>query len=370
MCPAPSTLPPSTATPPAARPLAEPPPAAPPRDERLAHASWEALGTSVVLRLTDPRALDRARAAVERELEQIDRACSRFRADSEIVRVNAGGGRAVRVSPLLAEALALALRAAELTAGDVDPTVGTALVLAGYDRDWRLLDPPDARPASATARRGEPAPTPAVEVRIESGWRTVALDRDGRSVRVPAGVTLDLGATAKAWAADRAVRAAARTGGCGALVGVGGDIATSGPAPEGGWRIRVTDDHRSETTAPGQTVSIRSGGLATSSTAVRRWSHAGRTMHHIIDPATGAPVPATWRTVSAAAASCADANIATTAAIVRGATAPDWLEELGLPARLVDEDGRVQTVGDWPRVAEEGRVRSAGETPHATERTR
>ena len=128
----------------------------------------------------------------------------------------------------------------------------------------------------------------------------------------------------------------------------------SGPAPAGGWRIRVTDDHRSDPSAPGQTVSIPSGGLATSSTAVRRWSHAGRTMHHIIDPATGEPARATWRTVSAAAASCADANIATTAALVRGAPALDWLAELGLPARLVAEDGRVQVVGDWPAQAMAG----------------
>ncbi len=321
-------------------------------------ANWEALGTDVVLRLTDGGSLQRARAAVERELDAIDRACSRFRTDSEIARVNASPGRAVRVSPLLAEALALALRAADLTKGDVDPTVGSALVLAGYDRDWRLLHPPGDDPLSLTADDRPAFPheppsayPPAVTVKAARGWRTVSLDRDGCSVRVPAGVTLDLGATAKAWAADRAARLAARAGACGALVGIGGDIATEGPPPEGGWRIRVTDDHRADPSAPGQTVSILSGGLATSSTAVRRWSHAGRTMHHIIDPATGVPARGTWRTASAAAASCADANIATTAALIRGDVAPDWLRELGLPARLVAQDGRVRTIGDWPAQA-------------------
>jgi FAD:protein FMN transferase len=132
------------------------------------------------------------------------------------------------------------------------------------------------------------------------------------------------------------------------LVGIGGDIATAGDAPRGGWRIRVTDDHRSGLRAPGQTVSIRSGGLATSSTTVRRWSQQGTVKHHIIDPRSGASVRALWRTASVAAASCAEANIATTAAIVKGREAPAWLAGLGLPARLVDAAGAVVLLGDWP----------------------
>jgi thiamine biosynthesis lipoprotein ApbE len=344
--------------------VAPPPPSAPPfARQRFADASWEALGTRVVLRLTDPRALARARTAVEHELDAIDRACSRFRPDSEIARVNTGAGRAMRVSPLLAEALALALRAAALTDGDVDPTVGSALVLNGYDRDWRLLEQPnpsppahgprpearpDERPRSGRPSLPEPCPTPTIVARAVCGWRNVMLDRDALTVRVPAGFTIDLGATAKAWVADRAASAAALAGGCGALLGVGGDIAVAGPAPAPGWAVHVTDDHRSDHHAPGQTIIIRSGGLATSSIAVRRWRHAGQTMHHIIDPVTGAPVRGTWRTVSVAAASCADANIATTSALVRAGAAPAWLVRLGVPARLVSRAGRVYAIGGWP----------------------
>jgi FAD:protein FMN transferase len=110
----------------------------------------------------------------------------------------------------------------------------------------------------------------------------------------------------------------------------------------------VTDDHRSDATSPGQTVSIRSGALATSSTTVRRWSHEGRTMHHILDPSTGRPAKTCWRTVSVAAESCAHANIACTASLVRGRAALDWLIELELPARLQDQDGSVTTIGRWP----------------------
>lgn len=303
----------------------------------LAGARWEALGSTVVLRLTDAGALAQARDRVEHELAAIDRACSRFRADSELSRVNARAGRRVSVSPLLVAALELALGAAGATDGAVDPTVGRALELAGYDRDWSLL------PSAC----GEPE-TPAITVRRRSGWQTVELDAACCEVCIPAGVRLDLGATAKAWAADRAASAAFADTACGVLVSLGGDVATAGPAPEDGWAIRVTDDHRSGPAAAGQTITIRGGGLATSSTAVRRWSHAGHTMHHVIDPATGVPASTPWRTVSVAAADCAQANIAATAALLRSDAAPAWLEDRGLPARLQPWQGPATTVGNWP----------------------
>jgi thiamine biosynthesis lipoprotein ApbE len=332
-------------------------------DRALATARWEALGSSVVLRLSAPAALGTARAMVARELDAIDRACSRFRPDSELARVNAhASGRPVEVAPLLIEALAVALRAAELTDGAVDPTVGAALVLAGYDRDWHLLaaqgDEPNT-PLPSTTRAdfgGGPATSagiacterPVVRASPRGGWRAIGLDRMRATVSVPRGIALDLGATAKAWAADRAARAAHRSVGCGVLVAIGGDIATAGAPPAGGWRIHVTDDHRSGFHAPGQTVAIAAGGLATSSTEVRRWRRGGAAMHHIIDPTTGRPVADTWRTVSVAAADCTDANIACTATLVRPFEAPAWLEQLGLPARLVDRRGRVRRIGAWP----------------------
>jgi thiamine biosynthesis lipoprotein ApbE len=308
------------------------------RLEQVASAKWEALGTSVVLRLAGSTRIEVARAAVARELDAIDLACSRFRPDSELACLNACAGRWMQVSPLLMEALELALRAAELTGGDVDPTLGRALELAGYDRDWSLLEAP----------AGAPQPPITVRALVRAGWRALALDRERLAVRVPAGIKLDLGASAKAWAADRAAATAASATGCGALVSLGGDIATCGPSPAGGWRIHVTDDHRSDCSALGQTVVIHAGAIATSSIAVRRWRHGGHTMHHIIDPSTGAPVRAHWRTVSIAAANCADANIAATAAFVRAGAAPRWLAAAGLPARLLDCSGNVTTVAGWP----------------------
>jgi thiamine biosynthesis lipoprotein len=161
-------------------------------------------------------------------------------------------------------------------------------------------------------------------------------------------VQLDLGATAKALAADRAARAAHLACGGGVLFSLGGDIATCGPRPPAGWLIRVTDDHRNADTAEGQMITIESGGLATSSLVPRRWYHDGNAVHHILDPDDGRPVRPCWRTASVAAATCADANIASTAALVMGSRAPAWLADRDLPARLVAVDGAATVQGGWP----------------------
>jgi thiamine biosynthesis lipoprotein len=182
-----------------------------------------------------------------------------------------------------------------------------------------------------------------------AGWGTVELDGD--RVRIPWGARLDLGATAKAWTADRAAAEITRATGAGVLVSIGGDVAVAGPAPAGGWRIRVEDvASHPDAPAPDGTpvVVLADGGLATSGTRARRWLHGGVEVHHLLDPRTGLPATPVWRTVSVAAGSCVDANTASTAAVVRGRAALPWLADLGLPARLVGEDGDVVTTGGWP----------------------
>jgi FAD:protein FMN transferase len=299
--------------------------------------SFSVFGTTATLLVSEPGRVAGARAIADAELAAVDRACSRFRPDSELSRVNAAGGGATDVSDLFADLLEAALRAARLTDGDVDPTCGQALEEIGYDRDFALVRAAGGRP---------PRPGPAAG-RVP-GWRSVRLDRPARQVRLENGARLDLGATAKAWAADRCAQVIAATAGTGVLVSLGGDIAVAGPAPEDGWRVRVTDDHAAGPEAPGQTVAIRSGGLATSSTTVRTWDAGGRRVHHIINPATGQPARSCWRTVSVAAGSCVDANTASTAAIIRSEAAVAWLDEAGLPARLVREDGTAATTAGWP----------------------
>jgi FAD:protein FMN transferase len=299
--------------------------------------SFPVFGTTAVLVVTDAALLGRARAIADAELAAVDLACSRFRPDSELSMLNKARGALTPVSELFAALVAEALRAAELTDGDVDPTCAQALVSAGYDRDFGEL--PSNGPAPATAA----SPVP--------GWRSVLLDPAMPAVRLADGAQLDLGATAKAWAADRCAGQIAAGLGCGVLVSLGGDVAVAGLPPGDGWRVRVTDDHAAPPDAPGQTVTIQSGGLATSSTTVRTWTAGRRAMHHIIDPRTGEPADSVWRTVSVAAATCADANIASTAAIIRSEAAPAWLAASGLPARLVRHDGTVQITPGWPSAA-------------------
>ena len=184
------------------------------------------------------------------------------------------------------------------------------------------------------------------------GWRSVRVNVAMSRLTVPAGTELDLGATVKAWAADRAAARIAGRIGCGVLVSLGGDTAVAGEPPEGGWRIRVQDKTALPGDPPGgpsQVVTISGGGLATSSTAARRWRRGGDVLHHILDPHTARPAAPVWRTVSVAAATCADANTAATAAVIRGRQALGWLSSLGLPARLVELDGTVHTLSSWPR---------------------
>jgi thiamine biosynthesis lipoprotein ApbE len=308
-----------------------------------ASADWTALGTQVWLLVTDPAALAEGRRLLVADLADVDATCSRFRPDSELVRLDDGAGRPgpVKVSPLLAEAISVALRAAELTGGDVDPTVGGAMAAIGYDRDFSMI------PASGPPVR--------LTVRAVPGWRQVEFDEQARLLAMPRGIRLDLGATAKAWAADRSAARLASTLGCGVLIGLGGDIAVAGEPPAGGWRIRVQDvSGRPEDppAGPAAVVAIQGGGLATSSTTARRWRRGGAVLHHILDPRTGLPAPEYWRTVSVAAASCVDANTASTAAVIRGRAALGWLSDSGLPARLVDVAGNVQIVNGWPGEAQ------------------
>jgi thiamine biosynthesis lipoprotein len=306
----------------------------------VATETWSALGTTAVL-CAPPRRLTAARDAVRRELERIDAQASRFRPDSELSRVNRAGGARVRITTGLLDALRVAVHAAAISGGAVDPTLGGSLVGLGYDRDWSELDhvPADA-----------PLATPRPTDRRRSAWREIELGDQPPSVRVAAGVSLDLGATAKGLAADRGARAAGAAAGpdAGVLLSLGGDLATAGPAPDGGWLVRIAEDHR-RGDGPGETIALHEGGLATSSLTVRRWYRDGRALHHVLDPETGAPVTPVWRTVSVVAASCAEAEIATTAALVLGARAPAWIAGHGLPARLVALDGTVHAQGGWPR---------------------
>lgn len=294
-------------------------------------AQWELWSTTARVVVTDPAAVAEARAVVTELTDAVDLAASRFRVDSELSRLAGHDGRPRVLSSLLAELVGASLAAARRTDGAVTPTVGTALSDLGYDRDWSLVA------AGGTGVR--------LVVSRAPRWEDVTLD--GRRLTMPPGTTLDLGATAKAWTADRAAAQVADRLGVGVLVGLGGDIATAGPGPDGGWRVLVRD----QPDDPSVTVGLPAGAaIATSSTRQRRWRSAGRELHHIVDPATCLPAPEVWRSVTVAAPDCVTANTLTTAALVRGDAAVAWLRGQGMPTRLIATDGTVVLLNNWPAV--------------------
>ena len=307
----------------------------------VATRSMRAIGTTATVAVTVPGRIDEALNLLCDDLRAIDAACSRFRPDSEISRVERrSGGRPVAVSPLLFESLEVAGAVAVQTAGIVDPTIGAALIGLGYDRDFEQIPADDPRPVV------RPLSAP--------GWWQVGMDPGDRTVSVPGGVHLDLGATAKAFAADRSARRIAAALHCGVLVNLGGDVAVSGPCPAGGWAIGIASECTAPTEAVDQVVTVSAGGLATSGTTARSWVRDGRTVHHIVDPWTGEPAPAVWSSVSVMAPSCVEANAWSTAAIVWGGDAIGNLSSIGIPARLVGARGDVVRLGGWPLGADGG----------------
>lgn len=300
----------------------------------LTSRSFRAIGTTATVVVQDQQSADTAARILTSELDALDQACSRFREDSELQVVHAQAGRPVEVSDLLFEALHVAVDAAQRTHGAVDPTVGNAMAALGYDAD---LDEVRARPA---------APAPALG--SVAGYGHVHLNATDRTVRIPRGVRLDLGSTAKALAADRAAAKIARTVGQGVLVSLGGDVAVSGSPPPGGWAVGIARESATPADEVDQVVAITQGGLASSATSVRTWKAGDREVHHILDPRTGDAAAPYWVLVSATGASCVDANLVTTAAIVWGRDALDQLAAFDQSVRLVRADGEVFSVNGWP----------------------
>ncbi len=238
-----------------------------------------------------------------------DRMFSRFRADSELNRVNAV--QVASLSPEFARTLAVAFAAAVATDGLVDPTVGGAVEAAGYDRDFDVLvpSPVPAAPASVPGARS---------LRVAGGF-----------VNRPLGTTLDLNGVVKSLAADDAVRLLARGG----FVSAGGDVAT-----QGACIVALPG---------GAVVTLQSGGIATSGPATRRWLRGGQWHHHLIDPRTGKPSSSRWSYVTVAAGDCVGADVAAKAAYLLDANGPDWLDERALAGRFVAANGAVVRNAAW-----------------------
>lgn len=306
--------------------------ATPVLEREVGAACWRALGTHVDIR-TSPERLERAVALAVGVLDEVDQACSRFRADSDLSRANRRPGRPVPASPVLVGALRVALEAAEQTGGLVDPTLGAVLEAAGYDRTFALVPSDDPTPAAL--------PVPA------GAWRQVGVTSG--TVTVPRGAALDLGATGKAFAADLVALTVAVECRAPVLVSVGGDVRVVDPEGDAPDYPVVVGHSVADLAAGGERtrVTLRDGGIATSSTSARRWRRGGRQWHHVVDPRTGHPAAGPLRTVTALGHTATAANTASTAAIVLGEAAWGWLVEHDVAARLVDDEGRVTRTPAW-----------------------
>jgi thiamine biosynthesis lipoprotein len=171
----------------------------------------------------------------------------------------------------------------------------------------------------------------------------VQLNRTLGLIGVPPGVALDLGATAKAWTADRAALVLSKRYGCAVLVEIGGDLRAAGTPPEP-WVIQVSE----RAGEPGVAVTLNHGGLTTSTRTVRRWPVTGGFAHHVIDPRTGQPADGPWRTATVWAPTAVRANTFSAALVATGEAALGRLALAGHPARLIAENGEVTELAGWP----------------------
>jgi len=253
------------------------------------------MGCEVIVSGADERSFE----AIKRLFEDREAAFSRFRAGSELAGVNAAAGRSVPVSRGFSKAVDVALWAARVTDGLVDPTLGAAIEAAGYDADFAEIRP-DPRPAQSA---------PPAE------WQAISVS--GGLLSRPCGTVLDLNGVVKAMAVDAA--AALLPGG--GYVSAGGDIATRTPVtvalPAGG------------------AITLESGGIATSGSATRRWLRGSSIQHHLIDPRTGRPSDSPWTHVTAVGRDCLRADVAAKAGFLLGEDGPGWLDRRSVCARFV-----------------------------------
>jgi thiamine biosynthesis lipoprotein len=316
--------------------------------------TWSDWSCTVRLTVDDPAVLDDACRDLRELMGRVDHAASRFRPDSELSKLNRNAGTLVPVSPLLARLVDVALVAAEETGGATDPTVGGAVIAAGYDADIETVRqretrhiphnaPPPARADNPSGREAGPAPVAVPPVRRTPGWRSVRRMQRFGLIGVPAGLSLDLGATAKAWTADRAATTIAGRYDCSVLVESGGDLRAAG-RPDRPWLIEVAE----RAGDPAVLVSLRHGGLTTSTRTVRQWATSSGEAHHVIDPRTGLPSSGPWRSASVWAPSAVRANTFSTAVVATGEAAEARLRLAGHPARLVADDGEVSELAGWP----------------------
>ncbi len=259
-----------------------------------------------------------------------ERRYTRFSPDSELMRLNRSAGQWHQVSKDMFDVLVAAKSYAGATLGLFNPAVLPALVASGYDRSIELLAE-GAAIGSESAHHG-----------MAPDFTQVELDPEGCRVRLPQEMQIDLGGIAKGWLATRAAeRLAEYAESC--AVSAGGDITVIGlPKDADGWSVGVEDPRQPDRDLT--TLVVRSGSVATSSVAKRKWHQAGVLRHHIIDPRTGEPAQSPWLSVTVLAPSATEAEAFAKACLIGGPQlAPQLVEgRPGVAYLAVDHGGYLQ----------------------------
>ena len=295
----------------------------------MSRAQFRAMGTTVSLLL--PEAHLYAGTEVVRDLfAEWEQTLSRFLPESELSRLNKQAGTPVNVSPLLFHVLHAAWTAARETDGLFDPTLLTQLVSIGYDRTFEEV-PAVSSPAGQTPLPG-------------GGWREIRLERRRWHVTIPKGVGVEVGGIAKGMAVDAALARLRTLGIQTALVNAGGDLAVMGlPRDLEHWPLSVAGKDIS------WSIPFQYGALATSGVGRRHWQQGSLTRHHLIDPRSGESAQSGLWSVTVAAGSCQEAEVAAKVAFLLGAERGRmFLIDRGLSGLLVHSDGSWTSAGFWP----------------------
>lgn len=277
---------------------------------------------------------------VPRWFEEWEQTLSRFRADSELSRLNRTVDQPVRVSDALWDVFQSARAAARFTDGLVTPTVLDAMLEAGYDRDFALV----ARGQGGHIGPPQPIPPQPVGAVLRDcpELSLVKFDEMNHTITLPAGVRLDFGGIAKGWAAQQAISRLQEIGP--ALMNCGGDISMSGPLLDGSpWEIGVYKPFDRESDYVAMLFFERGCGVASSATDRRRWMQGDQARHHIIDPRAGEPAVSDVVSATVVAPTAVEAEAAAKSILIRGSMdGLDWLEaNPALAGLLILEDGEI-----------------------------
>ncbi len=270
------------------------------------------------------------------ELERLEQCWSRFRADSELSRLNARAGAWTDVSASMLLILTCAADLHRATGRRFDPAILAALERVGYDRTFASVAPESD--ADVTAAPASPS----------SAFSAMEVDSDLSRVRLPHGVRIDLGGVGKGLAADLVARGLVDRGARTALVGMGGDLRARGePPPQGCWDVPVLDPF--DDTRVAFTVPLAHGAIVTSTTRMRTWTRGGRRYHHLIDPATADSARTGVVAVVAQARDAWWAEGIAKAVVVAGAeTGRELAESSAVRAWIFLDDGQMLETGPRP----------------------